>query len=129
MLEVTDACIDVWGAGRVGMHLAPRCDAQSMGDSDPPATFSYVANELGRRNLAFLFTRERLADPRVWGAWFVGLAVLVTMEVRWGALRASSTLMDHPATGAQRLLRGRAAVAILTLAFFALLFMPTPIAL
>jgi membrane-associated protease RseP (regulator of RpoE activity) len=65
----------------------------------------------------------------VWGAWFVGLAVLVTMEVRWGALRASSTLMDHPATGAQRLLRGRAAVAILTLAFFALLFMPTPIAL
>ncbi len=65
MLEVTDACIDVWGAGRVGMHLAPRCDAQSMGDSNPPATFSYVANELGRRNLAFLFTRERLADPRL----------------------------------------------------------------
>ncbi len=65
----------------------------------------------------------------VWGAWFVGLAVLITMEVRWGALRASSTLMDHPATGAQRLLRGRSVVAILTLAFFALLFMPTPIAL
>ena len=26
MLEVTDACIDVWGAHRVGMHLAPRGD-------------------------------------------------------------------------------------------------------
>jgi 2,4-dienoyl-CoA reductase-like NADH-dependent reductase (Old Yellow Enzyme family) len=65
MLEVTDACIGVWGAGRVGMHLAPRCDAQSMGDSDPAATFGYVASELGRRGLAFLFTRERLEAPRL----------------------------------------------------------------
>src|SRR6185295_5214573 len=30
MLEVADACIDVWGPGRVGMHLAPRCDAHGM---------------------------------------------------------------------------------------------------
>jgi 2,4-dienoyl-CoA reductase-like NADH-dependent reductase (Old Yellow Enzyme family) len=35
MLEVTDACIDVWGADRVGMHLAPRRDAHDMGDSTP----------------------------------------------------------------------------------------------
>ena len=27
MLEVADACISVWGPGRVGMHLAPHCDA------------------------------------------------------------------------------------------------------
>ena len=65
MLEVTDACIAVWGAGRVGMHLAPRCDNQGMGDSKPPATFGYVASELGRRGLAFLFTRERLVEPRL----------------------------------------------------------------
>jgi len=26
MLEVADACIDVWGADRVGMHLAPRME-------------------------------------------------------------------------------------------------------
>ncbi|MEO0016980.1 MAG: N-ethylmaleimide reductase [Verrucomicrobiota bacterium] len=58
MLEVTDACIAVWGAGRVGMHLAPRCDSHSMGDSDPAATFSYVARELGQRRLAFLCARE-----------------------------------------------------------------------
>jgi len=58
MLEVTDAAIGVWGAGRVGMHLAPRCDAHSMGDSDPAATFSYVAAELGRRKIAFLCARE-----------------------------------------------------------------------
>jgi len=65
MLEVADACIAVWGAGRVGMHLAPRGDSQDMGDSDPAATFGYVAAELGRRGLAFLFTREKLEEPRL----------------------------------------------------------------
>ena len=58
-LEVTDACVSVWGAGRVGMHLAPRGDSHSMGDSDLTATFSYLARELGKRRLAFLCTRER----------------------------------------------------------------------
>ena len=58
MLEVTDACIAVWGAGRVGVHLAPRADAHDMGDSDRAATFGYVATELGRRGIAFLCARE-----------------------------------------------------------------------
>ena len=65
MLEVTDAVISVWGAGRVGMHLAPRGDAQSMGDSDPLATFSYVARALGQRKLAFLCAREHLGEGRI----------------------------------------------------------------
>lgn len=58
LLEVTDAAIDVWGAQRVGVHLAPRGDAHSMGDSDPLATFGHVARELGRRKIAFVFARE-----------------------------------------------------------------------
>ncbi len=58
MLEVADACIGVWGAGRVGMHLAPRGDSHDMGDSDPAATFGYVARELGRRGIAFICARE-----------------------------------------------------------------------
>jgi 2,4-dienoyl-CoA reductase-like NADH-dependent reductase (Old Yellow Enzyme family) len=58
LLEVTDAAISVWGAGRVGVHLAPRCDSHSMSDSNPLATFSYVAKELGLRRIAFIFTRE-----------------------------------------------------------------------
>ncbi|MES2322891.1 MAG: alkene reductase [Pseudomonadota bacterium] len=62
MLEVTDACIDVWGAGRVGMHLAPRRDSHDMGDSDPGATFGYLARELGKRKIAFICAREGLAD-------------------------------------------------------------------
>ncbi|MFC4727233.1 alkene reductase [Coralloluteibacterium thermophilus] len=59
LLEATDAAISVWGAGRVGVHLAPRGDSHSMGDSDPAATFGYVAEQLGRRGIAFLCARER----------------------------------------------------------------------
>ncbi len=60
MLEVTDAVSSVWGAERVGMHISPRGDAHDMGDSNPTATFGYVARELGHRGLAFLFAREPL---------------------------------------------------------------------
>jgi 2,4-dienoyl-CoA reductase-like NADH-dependent reductase (Old Yellow Enzyme family) len=60
MLEVTDACIAVWGADRVGMHLAPRMDSHDMGDSDRLGTFSYVARELGRRKLGWIAAREAL---------------------------------------------------------------------
>jgi 2,4-dienoyl-CoA reductase-like NADH-dependent reductase (Old Yellow Enzyme family) len=58
LLQAADAAISVWGADRVGMHLAPRCDAHNMGDSDPLATFGYVAHELGLRKIAFLCLRE-----------------------------------------------------------------------
>ena len=59
MLEVADAVIDVWGADRVGMHLAPRMDSHDMGDSDGHATFTYVGRELGKRGLAFICAREK----------------------------------------------------------------------
>jgi 2,4-dienoyl-CoA reductase-like NADH-dependent reductase (Old Yellow Enzyme family) len=65
LLEVTDACIEVWGANRVGVHLAPRGDAHTMGDSDPAATFGYVARELGKRRIAFIAARESLGDNRL----------------------------------------------------------------
>ena len=65
MLEVTDAAISVWGRARVGMHLAPRGDAHAMGDSNPLATFGYVAEQLGKRGIAFIFTRESLGDKRI----------------------------------------------------------------
>ncbi|MFJ1570032.1 alkene reductase [Pseudomonas sp. NPDC088322] len=62
LLEVTDAVIEVWGAQRVGMHLAPRADAHDMGDADRAETFTYVARELGKRGIAFICSREKLAD-------------------------------------------------------------------
>lgn len=58
LLEAVDACVSVWGAGRVGVHLSPRGEIHTMGDSDPAATFGYVARELGKRGIAFLCVRE-----------------------------------------------------------------------
>ena len=57
-LECAEAAISVWGSGRVGMHLAPRGDAHGISDSDPHATFTYLARELGHRKLAFIAARE-----------------------------------------------------------------------
>jgi N-ethylmaleimide reductase len=65
LLEVVDSLTSVWGAGRVGVHLAPRGDAHDMRDSNRLATFSYVASELGRRGIAFICVRERLGDDRI----------------------------------------------------------------
>ncbi|MGI5310723.1 alkene reductase [Rheinheimera sp. WS51] len=62
MLEVTDAVISVWGAGRVGMHLAPRADSHSMGDSQRSDTFSYLVQQLAKRNIAFICARESQAE-------------------------------------------------------------------
>ena len=77
LLQIVDAFIEVWGAGRVGVHLAPRGDSHDMGDADPLATFGYVVEQLDQRNVAFIFTREYEAEdslqpklrPKFKGAW------------------------------------------------------------
>jgi 2,4-dienoyl-CoA reductase-like NADH-dependent reductase (Old Yellow Enzyme family) len=63
LLEVTDAVVSVWGADRVGMHLAPRGDSHDMGDSDLSGLFHHVAWELGGRKIAFICARESHAQP------------------------------------------------------------------
>lgn len=65
LLDVVDVLIDVWGAGRVGVHLAPRGDEHDMGDHDPRETFGYALEQLGKRQIAFFFTREYLADDSI----------------------------------------------------------------
>ncbi|MFT4549425.1 MAG: 2,4-dienoyl-CoA reductase-like NADH-dependent reductase (Old Yellow Enzyme family) [Verrucomicrobiales bacterium] len=65
MLEVVDAVVSVWGADKVGLHLAPRGDAHDMGDSDLGGIFGYLARECGKRSLAFLFARENNDSPRL----------------------------------------------------------------
>lgn len=65
LLDVTDAVVSVWGAHRVGMHLAPRGDLYSMGDSNPAATFGYVAEQLGQRGIAFIAARESIGPNRI----------------------------------------------------------------
>ena len=65
MLEVADAVTSIWGVTRVGMHVAPRGDLYSMGDSNPAATFGYVAEQLGKRGLAFIAARESVGQHRL----------------------------------------------------------------
>jgi 2,4-dienoyl-CoA reductase-like NADH-dependent reductase (Old Yellow Enzyme family) len=65
MLECADAAIAVWGSNRVGMHLAPRGDAHGISDSNPSATFTYVARELGKRKLAFIAAREHVGPDSI----------------------------------------------------------------
>lgn len=60
--EIADAVIGFWGADRVGVHLAPRMDSHDMGDSDPKALFTRVADQMKQRGVAFLMLREHLAD-------------------------------------------------------------------
>ena len=58
LLEVTDAVTGVWGADRVGVRLSPINSFNSISDSQPDVTFPYVAQELGRRGLAYLHVVE-----------------------------------------------------------------------
>ena len=50
---------------RAASLLAPRGDSHDIGDSDPKATFGYVARQAGKRGLAFIFTREHPDAPRL----------------------------------------------------------------
>jgi 2,4-dienoyl-CoA reductase-like NADH-dependent reductase (Old Yellow Enzyme family) len=94
MLEVTDAVISVWGAGRVGVHLAPRGDSHSMGDSNPLATFSYVASELGKRQIAFIFTREHFNAPALTPALKQAFGGVVSANEQLTAETAQQVLAD-----------------------------------
>lgn len=67
LMETVDAVLSVWPADRVGVHLNLMSDSHSMYDSDPAALFSYVAEQLNTRQLAFIFAREALEGtaPRI----------------------------------------------------------------
>lgn len=62
MLEVTDAVVGVWGADRVGMHLSPRADSHDVSVTDREGTYGHIAEQLGKRKLAFICTREHVAE-------------------------------------------------------------------
>jgi N-ethylmaleimide reductase len=58
LLEVTDAAIGVWGAGRVAVRISPLVPFNDMADSQPEALVTYVAQELIRRRISFLEIRH-----------------------------------------------------------------------
>lgn len=61
-LEVAQAVIGVFGADRVGYRISPNGSFNSMSDSDPAATFSYLAQELDRLGIVYLHVVDPLAD-------------------------------------------------------------------
>lgn len=62
-LEVVEAFLSVWGAGRVGLRVSPSGQWGAISDSDPEATFGYLADQLNRYPLAYL----HVIEPRVKG--------------------------------------------------------------
>ena len=94
MLEVTDACVAVWGGDRVGMHLAPRGAGP---DEDATETFGYVARELRARGVAFVCAREERH-----GAW-----VSDTIRKEFGGVFVANEKFDR-ASGEEALASGAA---------------------
>jgi N-ethylmaleimide reductase len=65
LLEVTEAVVDAIGADRVGVRLSPVNRPHGIADSDPAATFGFVAHALRPFGLAYLHVleqTERTAD-------------------------------------------------------------------
>ncbi|MBK7846075.1 MAG: alkene reductase [Zoogloea sp.] len=54
MLEVLDACVGVWGAGRVGLRISPLNSYNDMLDSDPVGLITWMAQRLNDYRLAYL---------------------------------------------------------------------------
>lgn len=54
LLEVIDAVSEVWGSDRIGVRVSPLNSFNSMRDSDPVGLYTYLAQQLNERNLAFL---------------------------------------------------------------------------
>ena len=61
--EATEALISVWGADRVGVRISPSGEWGGISDSNPEATFSYVAKVLDSYKIAYL----HVIEPRIKG--------------------------------------------------------------
>jgi N-ethylmaleimide reductase len=69
LLEVVSVVSAVFGAARVGVRLSPINPFNDLKDSNPQATFDYVAKQLGSRGLAYLHVFQAGTDPFDWRAF------------------------------------------------------------
>lgn len=58
LLEIVDAAIAIFGAGRVGVRVSPHFTVDGDGDSDPKTLFAVVAAALDARGIAYLHLIE-----------------------------------------------------------------------
>jgi N-ethylmaleimide reductase len=63
LFEGVEALVSVWGAGRVGVRIAPSGTFNGMADSNPRALFRYLAARLNDFKLAYL----HVIEPRIKG--------------------------------------------------------------
>ena len=87
LLEIVQAAIGVWGAGRVGVRLSPYGIANGSGESDPMPLYTYVVKALDALGLAYL----HIIEPRSSGA---GRA-----EVNWQNVPSAMLLFRPVWTG------------------------------
>jgi N-ethylmaleimide reductase len=93
LLEVTDAAVEVLGAGRVGVRLSPLNPFNDLSDSDPQATFGQAAAALGRRGLAYLHLVRGGDDGSFdWGALRRAFAGKVILAGGFDLAQAEATL-------------------------------------
>lgn len=80
LLEVTAAAVSVWGGDRVGVRIGPSGRWAGMSDSNPEATFRYVAEQLNQFGLAYL----HIIEPRIKGSEAIeeGLAPVASQHLR-----------------------------------------------
>jgi 2,4-dienoyl-CoA reductase-like NADH-dependent reductase (Old Yellow Enzyme family) len=97
MLEVVDAAISVWGPQRVGLHLSPRADIYSMGDSDLLATFTHVSREMDKRNIAFLLVREHQDNDSIGAALKRAFGGVYVANEQFTVAQAEAAIADGAA--------------------------------
>jgi len=83
LFEVTDAVLQEWESGRVGVRISPNGTFNDMSDSDPKAIFKVAIEGLRARKLAYLHFIERMAqDPVIHAtlaevrSWFNGAVIV-----------------------------------------------------
>ena len=82
-LEALDAMIDVAGADRVGIKIAPEMGFNDISDADPKETYSHLVDQLERRAIAYLHVARfpgqvdyfELLRPRFSGAFLAGVGL------------------------------------------------------
>lgn len=80
LLEAVAAVVSVWGGDRVGVRIGPSGSWNGMSDSNPEATFDYVAEQLNQFGLAYL----HIVEPRIKGseATAEGLPPVASVRLR-----------------------------------------------
>ncbi|TPV99201.1 MAG: N-ethylmaleimide reductase [Beijerinckiaceae bacterium] len=115
-LEVAEAVVGVWGSQRVGYKLSPHFAGYSMSDSNPPETFSYLAEQLNRLRIGYLHVAEAIAGPMAAPAGTVRVTPILRDKFN-GAMIVNGDYDAH--SGHAAIARGEADLVVFGVPFLA----------